>query len=93
MRPTNGGHTTKNAVTWGVFPSREVLQPTLIDLDSFKAWNEEAFILWKEWARCYKRESKLYELLNTVFKDYYLLSLIHHDFKDEYGLWNALLGK
>ncbi len=93
MKPTSGGHTAKNAVTWGVFPSREVLQPTLIDLDSFKAWNEEAFILWKEWARCYKRETKLYELLNTVFKDYYLLSLIHHDFKDEYALWNALLGK
>ena len=34
---------SKNAVTWGVFPLKEVVQPTVIDYESFKAWNEEAF--------------------------------------------------
>lgn len=86
-------HSSKNAVTWGVFPLREVLQPTMIDIDSFKAWNEEAFILWLEWARCYKKDSTSYNLLNSIYEDYYLVSLIHHDFKDEYALWNALLDK
>lgn len=75
----------------GCFPLKEVLQPTIIDLESFKAWNEEAFILWLEWARCYKKTSKTYELLNSIYKDYYLVSLISHDFKDEYALWNILL--
>ena len=84
-------YNSKNAITWGVFPLKEVLQPTIIDLESFKAWNEEAFILWLEWARCYKKTSKTYELLNSIYKDYYLVSLISHDFKDEYALWNILL--
>jgi methylenetetrahydrofolate reductase (NADPH) len=84
---------TKNAVTWGIFPMKEVLQPTIIDYESFKAWNEEAFHLWVEWARCYKKNSKTYELLNSINDNYVLVSIIHHDFQDEFGLWNILLGQ
>lgn len=82
---------SKTAVTWGVFPSKEVLQPTLIDLDSFKAWNEEAFLLWLEWARCYKKASKSYTFLNFIYDNYYLVSLIHHDFTQEEAMWESLL--
>ncbi|ODV65541.1 methylenetetrahydrofolate reduct [Hyphopichia burtonii NRRL Y-1933] len=85
-------HNSKSAITWGVFPLKEVLQPTIIDYESFKAWNEEAFLLWLEWARCYKKTTKSFEILNNVYNDYYLVSLIHHDFKNESGLWDALLG-
>ncbi|SGZ56741.1 CIC11C00000002952 [Sungouiella intermedia] len=84
-------HNRKSAVTWGVFPSKEVLQPTVIDYESFKAWNEEAFLLWLEWARCYKKDSDAYKLLNSVYSDYYLVSMVHHNFMDEYALWNSLL--
>jgi len=84
---------TKNAVTWGIFPMKEVLQPTIIDYESFKAWNEEAFHLWVEWARCYKKNSNTYELLNSINDNYVLVSIIHHDFQDELGLWNILLGQ
>lgn len=84
-------HNIKNTITWGVFPQKEVLLPTIIDFESFKAWNEEAFILWLEWARCYKKDSKPYQMLNSVYENYYLVSLISHDFKDEHALWNALL--
>lgn len=84
-------HNHKSAVTWGVFPSKEVLQPTVIDYESFKAWNEEAFMLWLEWARCYKKDSETFALLNSVYNDYYLISMVHHNFKDENGLWNTLL--
>ena len=31
-----------NAVTWGVFPDREVMQPTVVDFKSFVAWKDEA---------------------------------------------------
>ncbi|CUM66847.1 uncharacterized protein PRCAT00004531001 [Priceomyces carsonii] len=82
---------SKNAVTWGVFPLKEVLLPTIIDVESFKAWNEEAFILWLEWARCYKKDSKPYELLSYIYNNYYLVSLIHHDYKKEHALWDILL--
>ncbi len=27
-----------NAVTWGVFPAREVVQPTVVDPQSFLVW-------------------------------------------------------
>lgn len=82
---------SKTAVTWGVFPSKEILQPTIIDYESFKAWNDEAFLLWIEWARCYKRDSVSHKLLNSINEDYYLISMIHHDFTDEHALWNTLL--
>ncbi|OBA23688.1 methylenetetrahydrofolate reduct [Metschnikowia bicuspidata var. bicuspidata NRRL YB-4993] len=82
---------SKTAITWGVFPSTEVLQPTIIDYESFKAWNEEAFLLWVEWARCYKRDTKAYELLQSIYENYYLISMIYHDFTDELGLWTLLL--
>lgn len=85
-------HNSKSAITWGVFPLKEVLQPTIIDFESFKAWNEEAFILWLEWARCYKKDTKAYNLLNSIYEDYYLISLVHHDFMEESGLWDLLLG-
>ncbi|KAI5966027.1 MET12 [Candida theae] len=82
---------SKSAVTWGVFPQKEILQPTVIDYESFKAWNEEAFLLWLEWARCYKKNSKSFELLNSIYNDYVLVSLVHHDFPNEDALWEQLL--
>ncbi|RLV91490.1 Methylenetetrahydrofolate reductase 1 [Spathaspora sp. JA1] len=84
---------TKNAVTWGVFPSKEVIQPTIIDFESFKAWNEEAFALWLQWARCYKINSKSFQLLDSIYNEYVLVSLIHHDFPEENALWDTLLGE
>lgn len=84
---------SKNAVTWGVFPAKEVLQPTIIDYESFKAWSEEAFMLWVEWARCYHMGLEAYNLLQSIYNDYYLVSMIYHDFTDEYGLWATLLGE
>ena len=42
------------AVTWGVFPGREVLQPTVVDPEAFMVWKDEAFSLWLEqWASIY----------------------------------------
>ncbi|RCK66844.1 Methylenetetrahydrofolate reductase 1 [Candida viswanathii] len=82
---------SKNAVTWGVFPLKEVVQPTVIDYESFKAWTEEAFLLWLEWSRCYKKSSKSFELLNNVYENYVLVCLIHHDYPEEHALWDFLL--
>ncbi|KAI7084833.1 methylenetetrahydrofolate reductase-like protein, partial [Hortaea werneckii] len=32
-----------NPVTWGTFAGKEIITPTIIEADSFKAWLEEAF--------------------------------------------------
>jgi len=35
---TNTRSEGPNAVTWGVFPGREILQPTIVEAVSFMAW-------------------------------------------------------
>lgn len=44
-----------NAVTWGVFPCEEILQPTIVERTSFLAWKDEIFTLISEWASTYHR--------------------------------------
>lgn len=38
----NVGPTDVNAVTWGVFPAKEVIQPTVVDPHSFAIWKVPA---------------------------------------------------
>ena len=55
------------ALTWGVFPNREILQPTIFDHDSFVVWSEEVFQLWtKSWAALYDDETESSALLYEV---------------------------
>ena len=35
---SNIRHNEANAVTWGVFPAKEVIQPTVVDPTSFSVW-------------------------------------------------------
>lgn len=42
-----------SAITWGVFPGTEILQPTVCDSASFAVWKTEAFHLWHEWLDIY----------------------------------------
>lgn len=35
---SNQDSTSVNAVTWGVFPGKEIIQPTVVDQDSFLVW-------------------------------------------------------
>lgn len=61
---------TKNvtAVTWGVFPDKEVLQPTIFDPETFLVWSKEAFELWTQaWASIYDDESESCGLIYEVF--------------------------
>ena len=59
---TNCQLTDVNAVTWGVFPQSEIIQPTIVDTQSFLAWKDEAFALWKTYWQCiYDKNSKAYK--------------------------------
>lgn len=45
--------------TRGVFPEREIIQPTVVDATSFLAWKEEAFALWLDlWQNMYAAETE-----------------------------------
>ncbi|ORY29628.1 methylenetetrahydrofolate reductase-domain-containing protein [Naematelia encephala] len=81
-----------NAVTWGVFPGQEIVQSTIIEEESFRAWKEEAFDIWTEWSLLYPRLSPARKLLEGIASEWWLVSLIHHDYKAPDALWTFLLG-
>jgi len=80
-----------NAVTWGVFPGKEIVTPTIIEEVSFRAWSEEAFGIWGEWAKVYGKGSESERLLESVRRDAWLVNIIHHDFVEKDALWDLLL--
>lgn len=84
---SNMSATDANAVTWGIFPGKEIAQPTIIEEVSFKAWRDEAFALWAEWERLYDPGSKSARLLRQIMERHWLVTIVHHDFKDEGALW------
>mgnify|MGYP001164957810 FL=1 len=72
-----------NAVTWGVFPGHEIVQPTIVDTRSFLIWKDEAFSLWiNDWAHIYDTESESYKLLNEIYDTYYLVNIVDNNFVD-----------
>ena len=55
------------ALTWGVFPNKEILQPTVFDPNTFEVWSKEAFQLWIDsWASLYDDASDSCDLLHKV---------------------------
>lgn len=78
---SNIKETDVNAVTWGVFPGKEVIQPSVVDPASFKVWKDEAFEIWSRgWAQLYPEGDASRSLLEEVQKSYYLVSLVDNDF-------------
>jgi len=71
------------AVTWGVFPGKEVIQPTVVDPDTFLVWKDEAFALWvRGWASIYEDDTPSYELLHDMHDKYFLVNIVDNDFID-----------
>ena len=73
---SNVSETDVNAVTWGVFPAKEIIQPTVVDPSSFMIWKDEAFEIWsRSWAQLYPEGDSSKKLLEEVraFKPIFLL--------------------
>ena len=69
------------ALTWGVFPNKEIKQPTVFDLDAFEVWSKEAFQLWvNAWASLYEDESESAALLYNIHDTYFLVAMIDNDY-------------
>ncbi|XP_044499227.1 methylenetetrahydrofolate reductase 2-like [Mangifera indica] len=78
---SNVGKTRVNAVTWGVFPGKEIIQPTVVDPASFEVWKDEAFEIWtRSWAALYPEGDLSRKLLEEVQSSYYLVSLVENDY-------------
>ncbi|EWC48489.1 hypothetical protein DRE_07751 [Drechslerella stenobrocha 248] len=77
--------TATNAVTWGAFPGKEIVTPTIIEEVSFKAWRDEAFDIWGEWQRIYPPSSPTAKLLGEMKERLWLVT-------DKDALWKGVLG-
>ncbi len=85
-----------SAVTWGVFPGREIIQPTVVDSKSFKIWKDEAFDLWlDEWRALYAKDSESWNLISRIHGDYFLVNVVENDFVngDIYKLFPCFKGR
>lgn len=102
---TNCNDDDINAVTWGVFPGEEILQPTIVEKTSFLAWKDEVYRLFSEWRKVLtsnladvkdedKKNLHKFEKLMTEFsEDYVLCNLVNNDFIDSNStLFNLIYG-
>lgn len=72
---TNAPSDGPNAVTWGVFPGKEIVQPTIVESISFLAWKDEAFRLGVDWAHCFEANTPSRVLLEKVMDQWYLVNI------------------
>ncbi|KAM3124518.1 methylenetetrahydrofolate reductase [Candidozyma auris] len=88
---TNAHDDDINAVTWGVFPGEEILQPTIVEKISFLAWKDEVYRLLDEWVKIFHtktitelvEEDKInaFSKLLTSFGDNFVLcNFVNNDF-------------
>ena len=68
------------AVTWGVFPGKEIVQPTIVEKTTFLAWKDEAFTLWDEWKKIYPDGSSAKKLIEEIRNEWYLVTVVDNDF-------------
>ena len=80
---TNLSENSVMAVTWGVFPGKEIIQPTIVDTRSFLIWKDEAFGLWmNDWASIYDQESESFKILQEIYETYYLVNFVDNNYVD-----------
>lgn len=88
---TNTHSDGPNAVTWGVFPGKEIIQPTIVEAISFMAWKDEAYELGKQWANLYEPGSPSHKLINEVMETSLLVNVVHNDFHDTEAIFQPFL--
>ncbi|PHH83514.1 hypothetical protein CDD82_65 [Ophiocordyceps australis] len=76
-----------NAVTWGVFPGKEIVQPTIVEGVSFLAWRDEAFRLGKDWAHCYDSNTPSRALIDSIMDGWYLVNVVNNDFRENFAIF------
>ena len=71
-----------NAVTWGIFPGREILQPTIVEKISFLAWKEEFYHILNEWKLNMNKYDKPHsaQFIQSLIDDYCLVNIVDNDY-------------
>lgn len=85
---TNSPVDGPNAVTWGIYPGKEVIQPTVVEKVSFLAWKDEAFRLGNEWAHCFETGDESRTFIESVVNNWWLINIVHNDFQNPLGIFD-----
>lgn len=78
-------------MTWGVFPGKEIVQPTVVEAISFMAWKDEAYELGKQWAAVYESESPSHRIISSLMDTSLLMNVVHNDFHDTETIFKPFL--
>lgn len=103
---TNTNEEDVNAVTWGVFPGEEIVQPTIVERTSFLAWKDEAYSLISEWVRIFEsdlakefikgKETEVHnfaEFMRKFGDEFVLCNIVNNNFTDDVkALFNVFEG-
>ncbi|KAL7627734.1 methylenetetrahydrofolate reductase (NAD(P)H) met13 [Parahypoxylon ruwenzoriense] len=89
---TNAPSEGPNAVTWGVFPGKEIVQPTIVESISFLAWKDEAFRLGMDWAHCHDASSPSRVLIEKIMNEWYLVNIVNNDFHQPRAIFELFDG-
>ncbi|KAK7927332.1 methylenetetrahydrofolate reductase 1 [Apiospora marii] len=81
-----------NAVTWGVFPGKEIVQPTIVESISFLAWKDEAFRLGLDWSHCHDADTPSRALIEGMMNDWYLINIVNNDFHSPRAIFELFEG-
>ncbi|KAF7163157.1 hypothetical protein CNMCM5623_008227 [Aspergillus felis] len=81
-----------NALTWGIFAGREIVQPTIVETISFLAWKDEAYRLGEDWAKCHDASSPSRKLIQDMMDNWYLVNIVNNDFHNTYDLFDLFDG-
>ena len=91
---SNAKTDSASAVTWGVWPNKEIIQPTIVDPTSFLVWKKEAFRLWiDQWACIYQEESRAYNLIYDIHDTFFLVNVVDNNYisGDIFAIFHKLL--
>ena len=86
---SEANHDGVTAVTWGVFPGKEIVQPTIVDTASFAEWRKEAFALWLVPYRP-GEERFCPKVVQEVYTTFWLVHIVDNDFVKNEQLRSAV---
>lgn len=66
-------------ITWGVFPGREVMQPTIVSIDTFRVWGGEAFELW---AAPFAHLDKIPPVIRMIQEEWLLFCVVDNTYTE-----------
>ena len=89
---TNAPSEGPNAVTWGVFPGKEIVQPTIVETISFLAWKDEAFRLGTDWAKCHQAGTPSRKAIDSIMNTWSLINIVDNNFHQTHSIFELFDG-